>query len=503
MTQASVTFQLGAESVTSVLDINLDSELIITGDFGGLVAAGTTARLRGNVRLIDNIHVRGTLLCDPTGVDVDGQNLYDIHTHDGTLNLQGVRKSAWVRWGDIPVGWQVGDRLFVAPTAAGIFWPFATTWQGSWAATTRPANTADVTLPDGTVARPEVANLSQTVTLRNLKRIMVHEASAPNPQTLKWLRVFNSGETGVLGMYPIHFHMIGEHARGSLIEGVVVEGGRNHAFVPHGSHGITFRDTVAYNTISGAAYWWDPPVVVPPNPIKFHTANNSNDTIYEHVLGMYSPGPNNAYQMAGFVAGAGLGNSVVDSVMTCVNGGVTSAGWNWPEAANQNVGGTVWTFARNVGHNNKHSGIFVWQNDSSLHKIEDFQAYRNGTFQIDHGAYQNDYDYQRLVLSGGSYGFQLHATGDVLLEDIISDKPLLVTKHNADSTVFTVVRRCAFPNVEYSEKSNGGLRKSWTRYEDCGLVPADFNLWGIVAGSIIEIFEGGVLVHRWANGVWV
>jgi hypothetical protein len=499
VSQATVSFSLGAESVTVPLDINLQTETIITGDFGGVVPAGTVARLRGNVRLIDNLHVRGTLLCDPTGVDLDGQNLYDIHTHDGTLNLQGVQKSAWVNWGDTPTGWQVGDRLAVAPTAAGVYAPSETTWQGTWSATIRPATSSDLTLADGSIARPEVVNLAQTVTLRNLKRVMVHEASAPNPQTFKWIRVLNSGEAGVLGMYPIHFHMIGDHARGSVLEGVVVEGGKNHAFVPHASHGITFTQCVAYNIVDHA-YWWDPPPDVPgPRP----TINDSHDIFYDRCLaGLLNSGPvpDGIQRLSGFYLTHGAGNRAIGCVAFGVLGGISSSGFVWPE-----TGSSVWEFRDCLAHNNKKDGIFTWQNSPNIHLIEDFTAYRCGKAGIEHGAYRNPYQYRGAVLTDNGVALLIHALSkleppSMLFEDMITNGVLEITKHRQTSTLPSIYRRGTFTQVRFRETDDGGNNPGTHWFEDCGLVPAQFDLAGILPGSVIEIFEGGALVHRWAGG---
>lgn len=510
MASITETFAVGSEQVTAALDVELPSgETIITGDFAGAVPVGTTARLRGNVRLTGDLHVRGTLLCDPSGVDLDGQGLWDIHTHDGILNLQGVEKTAWCRWGDIPVGWQVGDRLAVAPTAVGVFLPSETTWQGSWAATTRPTNSPDVTLVDGTVARPEVANLSQTVTLRNLKRIMIHEASAPNPQTLKWIRVLNSGVAGVLTMYPIHFHLLYDFSRGSLLEGVVVEGGKNHAFVPHGSHGITQLGCVAYNIIS-PAYWWDPP------PDSEILTNDSTDIIWDDCLAMLVHAGSNEgnSRTAGFSLGAGKNVRCNRSVAVCVQGNPGASahhnrqrsGFHWPEGSSvsptMKAAGTrtPWEFHDCVGHNNVDNGLLVWQNArAEIHEINDFVAFHNGFSAIFHGSYINRYFYNGGVIRGD---FRVVAKsppeGPMRIEDIVSDSRMLITSSGAPLLDETFIRRCTFPSVTIDQAGH----PAWNVFEDCGLVPADFELLLIAAESILEIKEAGVLTHRWANGVW-
>lgn len=113
----------------------------ISGDVGPLtIAAEETGHIVGDVNLLGDITVEGTL----TGIDtfiVEGNDLWQILVqHGGVVALAGVEKTAWTNWDGTVVGWTTGDRLAVAPTAVGIYTPTEITWGGSWAATTRPAN---------------------------------------------------------------------------------------------------------------------------------------------------------------------------------------------------------------------------------------------------------------------------------------------------------------------------------------------------------------------------
>lgn len=107
-----------------------------------------------------------------------------------------------------------------------------------------------------------------------------------------------------------------------------------------------------------------------------------------------------------------------------------------------------------------------------------------------------------MVLMGGTQGsFRLHAVGSILLENVVADTPLRVEKHNADAAGFAIVRNCQFPSVVYAE--TGLAHVSKIRYEDCGLIPSLFNMSAALSGSVAEIYEGGILKHRWTGGVWV
>lgn len=466
-------------------------ETILTGDIGGVVAAGTTARLRGNCRLTADLHVRGTLVADPTGVDLDGQSLFDIHTHDGgILDLQGTPKTGWVRWGEPVVGWDLGDRLVIAPTNGYV--PTVLTWQGSWASTTRPANSQPVVLPNGQTIQPEVGNLTRSLKIRNVTRMMMHESPVPNVHTLKHFSMVNCGKLE-LAFYPVHFHFLADTCRGSLVEGVVVEGSKLRAFVPHASHGITFRDCIAFNIVHDA-FWWDQPPAGDP-------LNDTHDTLWEHCLAIGITTPSTAPRQSTFLMGQGNGNRCIDCAAVANQNTKDAAGFTWPE---NGVG--VWEFRDCVAHNNQGDGIFVWQNDDHAHVITDFIGYRNKRSQVDHGAYTNRYRYENLVLAGPDLegNFKHHArpvTGfPILIENVTASGRLLIAPHQAAFAEWAIYRNAHFASVHYEETTDGGDKPSWIRFEDCGLTPANFVLIGIIPTSLIEIYEAGVLVHRWSGG---
>lgn len=260
--------------------------------------ASTTVRVRGNVV------VAGTLRMRPSRASVvhtlrfegiDERRIVGGHAHhpvdtdvgiwvvgDGVLDLRGTRRAGWNRTGTDP-SWRPADELVVAPMTSGDHRTFAPFRQGS--------RVPSVTAPDGTVHRAEVANLTRNVRLhgggRNPSGILSDDGRfhvmflGNRPQTLRHVELRWVGPRGphrrddtdgVLGRYGLHFHRRGDATRGSLIEGVVVRDAGNHAFVPHSSHGITFRDTVAFDTFE-SAYWWD-------------AGDLTDDTTYDHALAM-------------------------------------------------------------------------------------------------------------------------------------------------------------------------------------------------------------------------
>ena len=236
------------------------------------------------------------------------------------------------------------------------------------------------------------------VTAKNLTRIMFHMGAGASE--IRNTEVINSGKTGELGFYPLHWHFNRGSTEGTIVENVTVRGGKNHAFVPHASHGITFRNIKAFNTVDDA-FWWDPP------ENEDDTSNNSNDIkIYNALIDGVTPKPgDDGLQLTAFQLGAGDGNEIHDSVAKNVGGRKNCAAFHWPEDANHNFGGNEWVFENNIGTSECH-GIFVWQNDGGDHIIRNFKG--GG---ISHGAY--DTPGYRYINPDVPY-FEAHAVGFVV-----------------------------------------------------------------------------------------
>lgn len=307
----------------------------ITGNACPCTVTGTST-LEGTVNLKGDLMVMGGTLVARSGVKVNGNGYQIMFMNGGKADFQG------------------------SPTS---------TWSGGGSN----------------------ANLTRDITFDNMRRIMFHQGAGKS--TLKWFTISNSGNAGVLGDYPLHFHLNGNSTRGTLVEGVVVVNGQNHAFVPHGSHGITFRNTIAWD-VKDTAYWWDPPGTNNCSGKKRGcTTDNSNDTVFDHALAAnVVPGAgSDGHRLAGFQMGAGSGNVAKNNAALNIRGGKDCAGYMWPEAANQNSGGNVWTFTNNRSSSTNCHGIFVWQNDERDHVITNFTG--DG---IDHGAYSNFYTYTNV-----------------------------------------------------------------------------------------------------------
>lgn len=312
---------------------------------------------------------------------------------DGKLDAIGEKKAGWNRTGTDPT-WKSTDELIVAPVNFGdyTFKPF----------------TLGGTVPqlDSTLPKAEVMNLTRSVNIEGTPTGRSHVMfMSSQPQTIKYASFRYLGIPTTLGRYPLHFHFNGEASRGTVIEGTVVRDSGAHAYVAHASHGITFKDTVAYNTLDDA-YWWD--------LIKGTGTNISatDDITYDHAIAAgvkNSANTTTPFRLAGFSLSAGSGGTVKDSVAVGVEATGDPAGFSWPPNDVQ-----VFTFENNVSHNNTHNGIWIWQNDKAVHTIKNFVGYSNGNTKgggagILSGAYNQNYTFQDVYLYGNATGIAMHA----------------------------------------------------------------------------------------------
>jgi hypothetical protein len=367
------------------------------------VPAGETWEVVGTVETPKNVLVRGTLRMRPgstlrfVGVDETrfvGGGMDPVATDvglwvvdAGMLDIQGTPRAGWNRTGTDPT-WQPGDEVLQAPTSGWTFQPFT------------PGSPVPRAYPD--VPPTEVLNLTRDVVIEGTPGGRSHiKITSTRPQLIRHCVIRHMGPTGVLGRYPLHFHMCEDGSRGSVVEGVVVRDCGNHAFVPHVSHGITFRDCIAYNVLRDA-YWWDPGDWRDPSTW-------SNDIRFEHCLAALvkpwdAAGGGDKFRLTGFQLQLGTGNACVDCTtvaVTTTNG--DCSGFHWPE-----FGSGRWLFKDCVAHQSGVNGIFVWDNNGDGHLIENFVAYNCGV-GIDHGAYVNGYVYRDVNLVGCGEGIFCHA----------------------------------------------------------------------------------------------
>ncbi|WP_327683109.1 hypothetical protein [Kitasatospora sp. NBC_00458] len=458
-----------------------------------------------------NAEIRGALALAPDGARThtlrfpavderrfrgDGMKVVDTDvglwvTGAGYLRLDGAAKTAWVRAdrelraGDTtldlaapPAGWLPGDELAVTPTGPPDQEDFAARYD---LVTVRSVSGTTVTLEQplrhahprvaaggGVTVGAEVLNLTRSVRVEGTAggRTHVHLTSSRRADVrhtaLRWVgpradtKETWKGRDGtvpitapVLGRYGLHFHQLGDATRGTVVEGVVVRDAGSHAYVPHASHGITFRSCISHETWEDA-YWWD-------GPLDTRTPQRpSDDIVYESCVAsrtLLEPEPR-AYRLTGFNLGAGTGGKAVDCVAVGVRGATGASGFEWPENSEG-----VWTFERCLAHNNAQDGIFVWLNARQQHLVTQFAAYHNGGWGIEHGAYLNDFDYTATVLYGNAGGgVALHALGRD--RGTVFDGLLVDAAGQSDFAVSTARHELAGQSVTFSRSRFTGYRRA-------------------------------------------
>lgn len=518
-------------------DVSDDVDRVVSGHVrveGFTVPEGETWAFEPDedttVETTENVVVRGTLRMKPVSaavthtlefVGVDETAFQGGHTEkpldsdvglwvvdNGQLDLQGTRRAGWNRSGNDP-SWRDQDELRRAPVEAG---------ETSNFPLFRPGDAVpSVTAPDGSVHRAEVFNLTRNVrihgggtnppgeVLDDDGRAHVICLKCNQPQTIKhvefrWLGPRapheRDGTSGRLGRYALHFHHGGSGTRGTVVEGTVVRDAGNHAYVPHGSHGITFDDTLAFDTYE-SAYWWDEGDET--EDVRFNHGAAFLTQDYPHSRG---------FSLDGFTLGQGTNMTVQNSVVAGLEGnGVNSGGFHWPSSANQ-VEDNVWVFDEgNVAHNNRGNGLSVWQNDSNEHLVEDFVGYHNDQ-GILHGAYRNTYVYRDVLLFANStYDVRHKAlsnhpeTPGILFQDVDLGA-LRLAEHAAASDLPVMYRNVRVRDqvvVDEGQGAAGVFRFEYDcAHQDRVLQAEDFDLVAPLSDIVVldECSEERTIVHE-------
>jgi hypothetical protein len=472
------------------------------GTIDGLVRSGPLEVRSGRTLRFDpkrdtalevtgNLVVRGRLEMKPEPgvehvlrfVDVDesafvGGGLDPLDTdvglwvmEEGVLDVRGTSKRAWNRSG-ASGSWDRRDELVAAPVAPGDFEPT------SFALGDR--------VPKWEGRRAEVLNLTRNVRIEGTPGGRAHVfIRSMRPQRIRNATLRHLGPrqpdgeytASVLGRYGLHFHHCHKGSAGSLVEGVVIRDCGAHAFVPHLSHGITFRDCIAYDVFD-EAYWWDP-------------HDRTNDLLIDRcVAGSVHFDPDvRGFRLAAFLLGLGNGMALRRCVAFAVHGSRTSSGYSWPE-----IPSGVWTFRDNLAHNNVAAGIFVWQNVEAPHLIRRFTAYNNGEAGVIHGAYSNSYHYRDLDLTGQEIAVRLSASG----RPDRSGRPqswvdvrggrLIIESHGLASQAPALFLRCSFAGGVTVNEFVG--HPGAFDFVECGLEPDGFRIEHLNPRTVIRVQRG-------------
>lgn len=433
-----------------MLDVDVELAGLMVGPSGSLVFDPEASR---TLTSTGSVVVHGQLVMHPVDdsvthtikfMDVDerafvGDGIEPVDTdiglwiiHDGEIDVAGTQRLGWARAaGELrkgatsialeanPIGWRAGDEIVVTPTAP----PNGENSEEDFEIVTIEGisgrevrlneklrhNHPAVKLGDRRVMTAEILNLTRNVRIEGTPdgraHVMVHSS---RPQSIRFATFRYLGPRqlakefteGVVGRYPLHFHICEDGSRGTIVEGTVVRDAGHHAFVAHTSHGITFRDCVSFDVFDDA-YWWDQ---APDNRIP---GPPTHDLLYDRCLAAlvrFDP-PFRGYRLNGFRLSRGRGNVAQQCVAVGVLGSGNASGFHWPEGS-----AGVWLFEDCIAHNCL-NGIFTWQNTDKEHVISKFVAYHNQGFGIEHGAYSNPYHYRDSVLHGNAGGaILIHAT---------------------------------------------------------------------------------------------
>lgn len=409
---------------------------------------------------------------------------------NGVLDLVGTPKTAWThlasgadaRDATITVadasGWSPGDELVLTPTESTEVEGYAAhhdrrvvqAIDGAQVTLDRPLEFAHpaVTVREGVTHMPEVLNLTRNVAVEGTPdgraHVMLLDIAAPQTISHVGLRHLGPqqsysdegerGVRGIVGRYSLHFHMSDDATRGSVVDGVVAYDGGNHSFVPHLSHGITFRDCVAHDQAE-TAYWWDPAAGTGDGE---GGAVPTHDLLYERCVASHINTTDGAeYDTAGFILGAGEGNVARGCVAVGILGSDQSnPGYKWNPDSND---GNVWTFEDNLSHNNEGSSIYFWINGTPPTLIDRFTAYQD-RHGIHAGSYTNLVSYRdTTVYACAESGVTVIAVPGapeeqpdltVTYENLyidqagISDFAFVVSGHEVDANQVTRVVGCEF-----------------------------------------------------------
>jgi hypothetical protein len=424
----------------------------------------------------------------------------------GLLDGRGAEKTAWTHLSgaaeagdssidvDDATGWRVGDEIVVTPTEPTTVEDHSLHHdRRTIKAVSRQRVTLDkplqfphpaVTVRPGVVHRAEVLNLTRNVLIGGTPEGRSHVIflMTSKPQHISHVGLLHMGprhsdDQEVLGRYAIHFHGDESGSRGTVVEGVAVYDSTGHAFAAHLSDGVTFRECIAHDLVDDA-FWWDLSLdgggrdLVP-----------SNDIVYERCVAHFvKSGANSKFNLTGFLMGAGDGNIARGCVATGIQGGAESSpGFHWPSLSRDD---NTWTFEDNVAHNNRNSGIYVWQNGAPQTLIDRFTAYHCG-HGIFAGSYSNLFSYRDCTIYAcASNGLVISAlpakkgerTNDTITYEGmyidqagLSDYAVSMTKHIARGGRVTMISDSTFAGGRVAQVGlpDGGDHPQLYDFTDC------------------------------------
>jgi hypothetical protein len=191
--------------------------------------------------------------------------------HGSPLSRSWVKLGATARKGDNTIvlaervtGWKAGDRIIVTmtglapsssyshpgPNPKGTTTEERTIRRIDGATLTLNAPLAHEHLCSG-LYRGEVANLSRNVVVESADprgergHTMYHKYSAG---AISYAEFRHLGKEGILGRYPLHYHLCADTMRGSYVRGASIWDSANRWLAIHGTNYLVVRDNVGYRS---------------------------------------------------------------------------------------------------------------------------------------------------------------------------------------------------------------------------------------------------------------
>ena len=153
-------------------------------------------------------------------------------------------------------GWQVGDEVVIT----GGRDRSSEQREKSETRIIRAIDGAQISL-DQPLENPHAGNGKFRSEIANLRRNVVIESADPDGErghtmyhrysrgSISYARFHRLGKRGVLGRYPIHFHLVRDSMRGSSVVGVVITDSHNRWVTVHGAQYIVVRDCVGLRSV--------------------------------------------------------------------------------------------------------------------------------------------------------------------------------------------------------------------------------------------------------------
>jgi hypothetical protein len=199
----------------------------------------------------------------PAIVDCGGR--WDVHgaPMDRTWVKLGATAHAGeesVTLAEDPHGWRPGDRVLLTASYADDFRPAGRPKVDSETRVIASVDGKRIRL-DEPLAGDHVAAGAETVEVANLSRNVVIESADPDGVRghtmyrrnssggISYAEFRHLGKEGMLGKYPIHFHLVRDSMRGTGVVGASIWDSKNRFMAVHGTDYLLVRDCVGYRCL--------------------------------------------------------------------------------------------------------------------------------------------------------------------------------------------------------------------------------------------------------------